>query len=376
MVTRTILLIDDEKALLSGLCAIMKREGYRVMTASNGYQGLELAQKHRPDLIISDINMPSPNGFEVRQILAEDPSTKRIPFIFLTGRNSSIDKVRGLEDGADDYITKPFNRDELVARTKAVIRRVEWEREKAEKQVEKKLQELRHEALRNLGHELRTPINIVLGKLQYAIRKHFEYDPDKQTEFLNSLIYNTEQLESVVADLLMMNQLETGGLDALIPRARYQPLDLEHDFNTVIEMVQKRWQPVRPLTYHVTVDPETIVHAPSNGFKQAVRHLVDNACKFSSENGIIDISLAPNGRGGCILTVTDEGIGIPKELQEEVFTPFFQVSQGYSRRYGGLGIGLTIARAFARALGGDVTILDSENGCKVQMMIPPAHPRQ
>ena len=310
--------------------------------------------------------MPSLNGFEMRRILSENSETKRIPFIFLTAHGSPMDKIRGLENGADDYITKPFTRDELVARTKAVMRRVEWEQEKAEEKIEKKLQELRHEALRNMGHELRTPIHIVLSRLQYALQTRFGYAPDEKTEFINSLIHNTEQLQIIVADLLMMNQLETGTIDTF-----RQPLELDSSFNAVVETTQNRWQSVQQLTYHVTVDPQTTIHAPLNGFKQAVRHLVDNACKFSSANGTIDISLAPNGRGGCILTVTDEGLGIPKELQEKVFTPFFQISRGYSRRYGGLGVGLTIARAFARALGGDVTILDAENGCKVQMIIPP-----
>ena len=86
----------------------------------------------------------------------------------------------------------------------------------------------------------------------------------------------------------------------------------------------------------------------------------------------MDINLAANGEGGCILTVTDQGPGIPVELCEKAFERYFQVSQGDARLYEGLGVGLTIARAFARGLGGDVVILDSDAGCRVQMTIPPA----
>ena len=100
--SKTILLIDDEKALLFGLSQIVKKEGYKIWTASNGREGLQLAQRHRPDLIVSDVTMPHPNGFELRKLLSQSPQTSAIPFIFLTSHGSPRDKVRGFESGADD----------------------------------------------------------------------------------------------------------------------------------------------------------------------------------------------------------------------------------------------------------------------------------
>ncbi len=118
-----VLVIDDETNLLLGLEAVMKRAGYRVVTANNGQQGLALAQEVLPDMIISDVMMPPPNGFELRKLLAKDPKTAAIPFIFLSARTAQADKLHALESGADDYITKPFDRQELVARVQAVLRR-------------------------------------------------------------------------------------------------------------------------------------------------------------------------------------------------------------------------------------------------------------
>jgi len=118
-----ILIIDDDDNLLFGLLAVMRREGYQCISASNGRDGLRLAQERLPDLIISDVMMPPPNGFELRKQLSTNPKTIHIPFIFLTARSSQGDKIFGLEAGADDYITKPFDRSELVARVRAVLRR-------------------------------------------------------------------------------------------------------------------------------------------------------------------------------------------------------------------------------------------------------------
>ncbi len=119
----TILLIDDELSLLTVLSTILKRSGYNVHTAASGNRGIEQARNLLPDLIICDVMMPSPNGFRVREILSEDPQTASIPFIFLTARTAKGDAVFALRSGADDYITKPFDRGELLARVEAVLRR-------------------------------------------------------------------------------------------------------------------------------------------------------------------------------------------------------------------------------------------------------------
>lgn len=125
----TILLIDDEPSLLMLLKAIMSRAGFRVLLADNGAEGERLAGEQQPDVIICDVMMPPPDGFELRQRLAQNPVTTAIPFIFLTARSSALEKIRALEAGAGDYITKPFDREELIARVRAVLRRQTWKRQ-------------------------------------------------------------------------------------------------------------------------------------------------------------------------------------------------------------------------------------------------------
>lgn len=123
MTARTILVVDDEDNLRTMLVAALRYEGYTVHQAVDGAQGLRAAREHRPDLIVLDVMMPNVDGFAMCRRLRE--AGDRTPIIFLTARHGAADKVEGLTIGADDYLDKPFNLDELVARVEAVSRRVE-----------------------------------------------------------------------------------------------------------------------------------------------------------------------------------------------------------------------------------------------------------
>ena len=152
-----ILVIDDDPALLMGVTAMMKKHGFQVVSAEDGNDGYEKAKQFNPDLILSDVMMPPPNGFELRKLMSLDPQLAGIPFIFLTARSGMEDKVSAIMDGADDYITKPFVVYELIARISAVLRRVkiaqETGREQAKALAEADLDRVRQEILQNFHHE-------------------------------------------------------------------------------------------------------------------------------------------------------------------------------------------------------------------------------
>lgn len=124
MPSETILVIEDEKNIAELIRYNLEQEGFRVLTAAKGQSGLETAQREKPDLLILDLMLPELGGLEICKILKNDPKTKTLPIIMLTAKGTEADKVVGLELGADDYITKPFSPRELVARIKAVLRRV------------------------------------------------------------------------------------------------------------------------------------------------------------------------------------------------------------------------------------------------------------
>jgi len=120
---KTILVIDDDKNFSFGLISILQRAGYNVQAAGNGQEGLAAIRSLKPNLILCDIMMPPPNGIQLKKEISRESDLERIPFLFLTARTSQADKLAGLESGADDYITKPANSEELLARIHAALRR-------------------------------------------------------------------------------------------------------------------------------------------------------------------------------------------------------------------------------------------------------------
>jgi two-component system, sensor histidine kinase and response regulator len=365
LVKRKMLIIDDEKKLLLGLKAVMVREGFDVLTADEGEEGVQLAKEFLPDVIICDVMMPSQNGFQLKKLLTEDTRTAEIPFIFLTARTSKTDKLAGFNQGADDYITKPFNVDELVARVQAILRRNEIGRQSGLKEMESTLEKVKRSIATNLAHELRTPLGIILASLDLAIQEKYNGNTQDLDWYLQSSLSSAQKLSMLIMDLILLNDIDQGKLSKF-----RRVIDLDFRFHEPLHKVVNAYQG-KNLNLEVTVDPGAVIHAPEVEFSHAISHLIDNACKFSPHGAAVSIHLAAYGIGGCSLVIENEGSSIPVELREKVFDRYYQIQQGDARPYGGLGVGLTVARAVAQACGGSVEILDSIVGCKVRMLIPP-----
>ncbi|MBK8616165.1 MAG: response regulator [Anaerolineales bacterium] len=366
-----ILVIDDEPAIRMGLAATLARRGYSVVTAMNGDDGYIKAKQAQPDLIISDVMMPALDGFEMKQQMSEDPQLALIPFIFLTARAASEDRVSGIRNGADDYVTKPFVTEELIARIEAVLRRVKTEQERGRIQVIQSAQEemdkLRKEVLQNFSHELRTPLGNVMMSLDMVVNHKFT-TPEEQGEFIRIAHSSADRLESLIADIILLADIDQNKLNTL-----RQTIDPENHILAPIKRRLARYETKRLSFVHdISLDVE--IKAPRREFAQALVHLLDNAFRFSPERGRVALLVSAGKNGGATITVQDEGRGIPVELREKVFERFYQVSQGDGREYQGLGLGLTIARAMFSSLGGEVKILDTETGCCVQAILPDLRP--
>jgi DNA-binding response OmpR family regulator len=363
----TILVIDDEPNLLIGVAALLKRHGYVVIVASNGNDGLDLAHSSRPDLILSDVMMPPPDGFEVRRLLGIDPELSTIPFIFLTAKAGVEDRISGIREGADDYITKPFNPEELIARIETVFRRVKAEqtrgREEMESLAEQEMEKLRREITQNFHHEFRTPLVNVIMPLELAVANKFK-DPEQQLHFVKMALSNLEYLDSLVTDMVILTSLDQQNLNT-----SRQSIDPEiHITKPIRKRLEKYKKKNINLILDVQINSET--RMPRKEFTQSLLHLADNAFKFSHPDGKVEIEIHSTDGCGVIVNVRDEGIGIPGELREKVFERFYQISQGDSRDYDGLGVGLTIVKAISEGLGGSVNFLDTDSGCHVYMTIP------
>jgi two-component system alkaline phosphatase synthesis response regulator PhoP len=134
-VNKTILIVDDEKDIVELVAYNLGREGYQVAKAYDGHQALKCIRENQPDLVILDLMLPGINGFEICRMIRKKSETEGLPIIMLTAKTDSVDKIMGLEIGADDYMTKPFNVRELLARVRAVLRR--WEKHAEPEETEK-----------------------------------------------------------------------------------------------------------------------------------------------------------------------------------------------------------------------------------------------
>jgi len=367
----TILIIDDEPAIRLGLAATIGRYGYNVIMAVNGDDGFLKARQFLPDLIVSDVMMPDLNGFEMKQQMSADPVLASIPFIFLTARTGNEDRVSGIRGGADDYVTKPFVTEELMARIEAVLRRVETEQERGREQMKQssqtEMEKLRREVLQNFSHEVRTPLGNVMMSLDVVINNKFK-SPEEQDEFLRIAHSSADRLETLISDIILLSDIDQKNLNLM-----RQTIDVEHHILAPIKRRLARYQP-KELNFVHDINTTGVIKAPRREFAQSLVHLVDNAFKFSPQRGTVTLVITPTENGGAVITVQDEGAGIPADLREKVFERFYQISQGDDREFQGLGVGLTIARSVFSGLGGTVKILDSQLGCHVLATLPDLRP--
>lgn len=360
-----IMIIDDDRALLFGLEAMLSQYGYDVIACNESQKSVKVAEEEMPDLIVSDVMMPVMNGFDVQQKLSENTATANIPFIFLSARTHQTDRLNGLESGADDYITKPFNPRELVARIKATLNRQEKGRQTGQAEMNAKMNEIRTEILRNVSHELRTPLTQILLSLEMAMVGKSQ-NPDELDWLMETAFMQSNKLNSIINDMIYLSSFESDQANTI-----RQDVDVLSSFLEPLKILRDSYKD-KGMKIDILANPSVSVHAPRREFKQATMHLIDNALKFSPPMTSVRVELEENGVGGFILEVSDYGNGIPQELREKVFERFYQIDSGDTRSYNGLGVGLTIARLFARSLGGEVEILDTNSGCTVRMTIPPA----
>lgn len=369
---QTILLIDDEKDLLLGLTALLQRAGYQTITASNGMEGLHLAQTQKPDLIVCDVMMPSPNGLELRATLEGNAEFAHIPFVFLTARSQQLDKNTGLSIGADDYIIKPFDRQELLLRIQAVLRRHALGREAGWQDAQTEIEQFKQNIIRTFHQEFRTPLPVILATLETVLRRSFESAPERSHNLLTTALNNTEKTKAIIEDLVYL-----GEFDQNQPLIARDPIDIQVDFIWAVQDLFKRFE-VKKLQLRLILEPDVtnwasvfrselpsvpagqesriVIRAPREEFTQAVCALVSYACASSLVSGSVQVNLAYNGFGGCLLTVTRQGATLLPEAADELFA---------DRK------DLKLARQFARRLGGDLTIMDVVSGARLRLVLPP-----
>ena len=348
----TVLMVDDDDALQKWVAFELQREGFQVIIGSTGTDGLKAAQAEpKPDIILLDVDMPQMNGFQVATTLQQNPETTGIPIIFLTGRVSMKDKMAGFEAGGVDYLTKPFEMAELIARIKATLHLSVVQREKARRDLE----EYKSNLAENMSHELMTPVSKVLNGVDILSRLAHKENISQFDEVIEIIRTGAGELRWLMEDLLLINQIS----DKEVGPFR-QTIDLSHAVQFMVEQTEAKYRRDN-LVFEVNKPDSCPVNIHRKHLYHILHHLLDNAGKFSPKDSRPKITVQPVGEAGAEIEIQDYGQGIKPELQEQVFDKFYQVDMSMTRESGGLGLGLYIARTLARIYGGEVT-LTSQTG--------------
>jgi signal transduction histidine kinase len=351
-----ILVVEDDLALLEGIRELLELTEYRVLIAANGREALEVLEKQHPDLIVSDIMMPEMDGYEFHAKVSEQPELSAIPFIFLTARGEKADIRRGKELGADDYITKPFDDEDLLVAVRAKLNR--WEN--LRQQRDEEVADLKSKILLTLSHEFRTPLTYIINYSDLLEIEGKEIAGEDFPNFMQGIRRGALRLNSLVDDFLILVEIETGEAEGAY---RYRRRRIE-ETGLWLRVITKPFQTAaeeRELTL-VTDIPEDLppLVADEAYLSDAIGRLLDNAIKFSTDESEWVRFSAETDDDRLILRIQDQGQGIKEQDMGGLFDVFYQIDRA-KREQQGSGSGLAICKGIIGIHGGEVGV-ESEFG--------------
>jgi signal transduction histidine kinase len=364
---KKVLVIDDTEEIRIIITESLNLYGFVTLSAEDGASGIDMARKHVPDLIICDINMPNMDGYATLTALREEEATATIPFVFLSGASDKINMRRGMELGADDYLTKPFTHKELMA---AVNARLEKQAD-LQRKSEKKLDELRGNITMALPHELRTPLNGILGLASIMIDDYANMPPEEVLESARYIHESASRLHRLIENFLLHSQIELMASEKkkIETSSNSTPVDIAQTIPEIANKVASRFKRDSDLLLEVAAGTLLI---PADHFKKIAEELIDNAFKFSDAGKPVRISSSMSG-STFLLTVQDHGRGMTRE-QLSTIGPHMQFERKTFEQQGS-GLGLTIARRLTELLGGQI-LIESTSGAGTTVRISFAMPGQ
>ncbi|MBE9129574.1 response regulator [Coleofasciculus sp. LEGE 07092] len=382
-----ILIVDDTPENLQLLSATLSERGYKVRGVVKGQMAIRAAKSAPPDLILLDIRMPEMDGYQVCEHLKADPTTVEIPVIFISALDEVLDKVRAFAIGGIDYITKPFQVEEVLARVEnqLTIRRLSQKLQAQNQQLQQEIQERRKaekaaedasqaksEFLANMSHELRTPLNAILGFTQ-VMSRDAELNTE-QRDYLSIINRSGEHLLELINDVLDLSKIEAGIISL------YEScFDLYRLLDTLEEMFQiKAIQKKLQLIVSVDANVPQYIKTDAKKLRVCLINLLGNAIKFT-EFGTVTLRVSVAGditdelltKGSLAkendklstprtvkilqFEVEDTGLGIAPEELDSLFTAFMQTETGRNAAEG-TGLGLSITQKFVQLMGGTIGV--------------------
>lgn len=356
----TVLIVDDNQDMRFWISSILQVD-YNIVEARNGREALDVLANLTPDLVLSDVNMPLVNGLSLVKQIRSSTRIGQIPVILLSARSGQDDAIEGLDAGAADYLTKPFNVRDLTARVRVHIRLNRLRLQTQEVETELVRQQSRTEAKNNLlglvSHELRTPLQTISGAAELL-----SHAPGVPQDLVGAISSGAETLRGRIDQLIDVAQvgsnkfrltMETFELDAILTAtlARHTPAAARKGLNM--------FSIVGRAPAYVTTDRERLL--------QVMDVLLANAVKFTAAGEIVlrvwvengegdELEVAGPEEGFLCFAVADSGAGIPAELAASIFQPFSLADSSSTRAHGGAGLGLTLALRIVELAGGQLGV--------------------
>lgn len=356
-VPQKILLIDDDDHITRVAALFLRRNGFEVFVAGSGEDGVRAASECLPDLVVCDLEMPRMSGFDVLASLRQDVRFAEVPFVFLTGRIAPQDIREGMNVGADDYLTKPMDPEELLRTIKARLARARALRQSQAQQTERAMR-----MFAEVVHDLRDPLFAVLG---YAnLLRHDRAEPAQtdcdEAEILDRMQQAIGRMQSIVSETLFLAK----------SKMRRLPFDpCAFDLRVLCEqIIADQEQPSR-LCFEGGEGECSTVGDPLR-LRQAIENLISNGLKYSDATVTVRVLRRDSG---WQIDVVDHGIGIPKAEREKIFEPFFRGSNTKGKP--GYGLGLSVVKACAEQHGGKVEFETAAGQTTFSLVIPSLPPR-
>lgn len=375
-----ILVADDVEANVELLVDQLETLGFHTVVARDGPSALASCLERRPDLVILDVSMPAGDlgvadrgaGFEVCRRLKRDARTARIPVIFVTALGDTADRVKAIEAGGDDFLTKPHHRLVLNARVRALLK-LKGATDALEEGLKRlrELQKVRDDLMKMIVHDLKTPLTSVLATLEMARDGDFGALTPPQARALSDAEGKAEDLLALIEDLLEVARIEEQTItlqpEPIAPAALLA--EIVYDWGLRFK------QEGATATVDVA-DDAPVFRADKVLLKRVLSNLVQNALTHTA--GPVHLALAARAdANGILFTVADDGPGIPSEYQEIIFRKFERVRAANAPRVRSSGLGLTFCRLAVESHGGRIWVKSAEGEGStfyVQLPLTPAEP--
>jgi signal transduction histidine kinase len=372
-----VLVADDVPANVELLFDQLHTLGYRTVGAHDGPSAVQACFEHPPDIFILDVSRPAGDlgvdtrstGFEVCRRIKRDPRTSRIPVIFVTALNDTSDRVRAIEAGGDDFLTKPHNRLVLGARVRSLLKlKAATDALESSYRKLRELEKVRDDLMKMIVHDLKSPLTSVLATLELLGDGDFGALSEDQKRAINEAEGKAEDLLTLIEDILEVARIEEAAVTLapsdIAPAALLS--ELMHEW-------QHRFQQEKTIASIEVDDDAPLFQADKPLLKRVMSNLIQNAVTHSA-NPIQLIMSVRRKADSILFTVADNGPGIPEEYHEVIFRKFGQVSTATSPRVRSSGLGLTFCKLVVDLHGGMIWVRSREGQGSTFYVQLPLHP--